>query len=217
MATSIELREVGRHPLGHAGGREFNETPRDRRLRAAVARRCRNIAAGKPNRTAEPAGRDVDQHEVHRPLPKPVLGLCRLPARQGKLGAVTATHARPFDRDRATVKADLPLGPPPAMPGTHARAAMARPAQPFGVLRHHAGERGDPRRQAEALEARPNILPSIFHQRRRIRPRGRDNSSSWRCLSSWSKHPEPTGSRRATPTLLFQHRTGHLLARRDGA
>jgi len=60
------------------------------------------------------------------------------------------------------------------MPGAHARAAMARAAQAFGVLRHHAGERGDPRRQTETLEARPNILPGIFHKRRRIRRQGRD-------------------------------------------
>src|SRR5260370_15087899 len=26
---------------------------------------------------------------------------------------------------------------------------------------------------------------------------------------SWNQHPEPTGSRRATPLLLFQHSSGH--------
>src|ERR1700724_3678776 len=29
---------------------------------------------------------------------------------------------------------------------------------------------------------------------------------------SWIQHPEPTGSRRATPTSHFQQRPGHLLA-----
>jgi hypothetical protein len=27
---------------------------------------------------------------------------------------------------------------------------------------------------------------------------------------SWNQHPEPTGSRRATPLLHFQHSAGHL-------
>ena len=29
---------------------------------------------------------------------------------------------------------------------------------------------------------------------------------------SWNQHPEPNGSRRATPLLLFQHSSGHPLA-----
>jgi hypothetical protein len=29
---------------------------------------------------------------------------------------------------------------------------------------------------------------------------------SWRCFPLWNHHPEPIGSRRATPPLLFQHR-----------
>src|SRR6266853_5618236 len=31
---------------------------------------------------------------------------------------------------------------------------------------------------------------------------------SWRCFPLWIRHPEPTGSRRATPLLLFQHSPG---------
>jgi hypothetical protein len=33
---------------------------------------------------------------------------------------------------------------------------------------------------------------------------------SWRCLSLRIRHPEPTGSSRATPTSLFQHAAGHF-------
>jgi hypothetical protein len=33
---------------------------------------------------------------------------------------------------------------------------------------------------------------------------------SWRCLSLRIRHPEPTGSRRATPTSLFQRAAGHF-------
>ena len=107
-------------------------------------------------------------------MPEQILGLRHLPARQGNLATVEATHARPLDRDCAAVEGELPFGPPPAVAGTSLGAAVARAAQALGVLRHHAGERGDPRRQAEALETRPYILPSPFYQRRRIRRRGRD-------------------------------------------
>src|SRR6266536_691917 len=33
--------------------------------------------------------------------------------------------------------------------------------------------------------------------------------SSWRCSPLRNRHPEPNGSRWATPTSLFQHRPGH--------
>ncbi|MEF2549001.1 nuclear transport factor 2 family protein, partial [Aurantimonas sp. E1-2-R+4] len=34
--------------------------------------------------------------------------------------------------------------------------------------------------------------------------------SSWRCSPQWNRHPEPNGSRRATPpTSEFQQRPGH--------
>jgi ribose transport system permease protein len=32
---------------------------------------------------------------------------------------------------------------------------------------------------------------------------------SWRCFLPWNQHPEPTGSRRATPLLSFQQWPGH--------
>ena len=84
----------------------------------------------------------------------------------GKNLAAGEVDARPLDRDRAAVEGELSFGPPPAVARTSLGAAVARPAQALGVLRHHAGERGDPRRQAEALETRPHILPSPFYQRR---------------------------------------------------
>src|SRR5436190_2074854 len=31
-----------------------------------------------------------------------------------------------------------------------------------------------------------------------------------RCFPLWNHHPEPSGSRRATPLLLFQHRAGQF-------
>ena len=33
---------------------------------------------------------------------------------------------------------------------------------------------------------------------------------------SWNRHPEPKGSRRATPLLPFQHSSGHPQATADG-
>jgi hypothetical protein len=50
--------------------------------------------------------RDVDEHQVHRPRPEPVLGNCLLPARQHDLRATELTHPRPFDVDLAAMEAD---------------------------------------------------------------------------------------------------------------
>ena len=50
---------------------------------------------------------------------------------------------------------------------------------------------------------------AFAHRRRRQCSRNRGNSLHGVALLSWIRHPEPTGSRRATPLLLFQHRAGH--------
>jgi uncharacterized protein len=72
----------------------------------------------------------------------------------------------------------------------------------------------DPGRQTEPIKADRNGVPSFVHSPHSSRER------SDRCCANflhgvafllWIRHPEPTGSRRATPLLLFQHSPGQFL------
>jgi hypothetical protein len=158
----VQLGQVGRHPFRHALRRQRHEPARYRRLGHADALGRRNVAFRQPDGPAETACRHVDQHQVQRPLAEQVLGLGRLPARQGDLAAVASAHTGAFDLDLAPVKADLSLGLPPAVTRLVLGSAMAGAAQPRRILLHHVGQGGDACRQAEALEARPDLLPSLF-------------------------------------------------------
>ena len=60
------------------------------------------------------ARRHVDQHQVHGPAAKPVLGLRRRPARQRNFMTIEAAHPRPMHRNLAAVEADLALRRAPA-------------------------------------------------------------------------------------------------------
>src|SRR5215216_4508618 len=89
---------------------------------------------------------------------------------------------------------------------------MPRPASLLRVLLHHAAQRLDPGRQAEPLEARRHLGKSHIHSsetRRRQSGLSRAKSLHGVAFLSWNQHPEPTGSRRATPLLLFQQPPGH--------
>ena len=80
---------------------------------------------------------------------------CGAAARLGKRSAVTATHARPFDRDRATVKADLPLGPPQRCP-------VRMPERPW---------RGPHRRSASSVIMRESVaIPAVRQKRSKLAP-----------------------------------------------
>jgi uncharacterized protein (DUF2342 family) len=65
----------------------------------------------------------------------------------------------------AAMKADLALGPPPAMADAAATAAMPYTGKVLGILAQHVLNGTDPGRQAEALEGTVHILPSHFHAR----------------------------------------------------
>ena len=54
----------------------------------------------------------------------------------------------------------------------------------------------------------PILFPGLAHRYRRRCSRNRGNSLHCVAFLSWIRHPEPTGSRRATPLLLFQHSPG---------
>jgi hypothetical protein len=58
------------------------------------------------------------------------------------------------------MEADLALGLPPAVTCLAIATAIARAAQARRILFHHIGQGGDACRQAEALEARSDLLPS---------------------------------------------------------
>ena len=60
------------------------------------------------------------------------------------------------------MKADLSLGLPPTVPVLAGGAPITGAAQPGRILLHHVGQGGDACRQAETLEARSDLLPSLF-------------------------------------------------------
>src|SRR5271166_824655 len=65
------------------------------------------------------------------------------------------------------MEAQLSLGPPPAMSILAVVPAIADPTEPGRIRLHHASQRRDARRQAESLEARSDLLPSLFNDCRR--------------------------------------------------
>ena len=115
-------RAVGTLSLAHLGGvfiPRVSEPKQMRQVRTSLsniarALRGRHVTLRKPDGAAKPACRDVDQHQVHRPLAEQVFGLGRRPARQGHLAAIAGANARPFDLNLAAVEADLAsrLSPP---------------------------------------------------------------------------------------------------------
>src|SRR3989442_14004809 len=84
------------------------------------------IALGQPYSPPELARRHVDQHQVHGPAAKPVLGLRRRPGRQINFMAVETAHPRAMHRNLATMEADLALGAAPAITNATSAAAMPR-------------------------------------------------------------------------------------------
>src|SRR6202163_432145 len=211
----VEAGQIRPHPFLHARSRQCHEVPRSCRLRYSGPRWRGDIALGKPHRSAEFPRRYVDQHQVHRPLAEPVLRDRTLPARQRQFMALEVAHAGPLTRHLAGVEADFALGSAPAMTAPAIAAGMASPASLLGVLFHHGSERLDPGRQTESIKADRNCVPSFVHSPHSCRRQ----SGQW-CDSflhgvaflSWNQHPEPTGSRRATPLLYFNIPRGNSLA-----
>ncbi len=205
----VEMVEPARHPLPHARRRQPDEAARGRRFRQTGAPRGRHVAPGQAHRPLEFARGDGDQHLVHRPFAEPILPDRALPTRQHALLSVEAANARTLDIDLTAVKADLALRPPPSMRLPAFAPRMARAANRLGVLLHHFAQRLDPRRKAKSLKARRQpASASLFKACVGIAV---DVIAFFMALLSfsWNQHPEPTGSRRATPLLPFQHPPGH--------
>jgi hypothetical protein len=76
--------------------------------------------------------------------------------------AVAGSHTGPFDRHLAAVETELAGRLPPAMTAATVLSAVAPAAQVRRVTLHHIGQRHYPSGQAEALEARADIPPSLF-------------------------------------------------------
>src|SRR5438445_9577374 len=92
-----------------------------------------------------------------------------------QLGSATSPPSRARTRGRCSSilppwEAQLSLGPTPTIPVLAVIAAIADAAQPSRVPLHYASQRRDARRQAESLEARSDLLPSLFDDRRRDNP-----------------------------------------------
>src|ERR1700737_3426146 len=112
---------------------------------------------------------------------------------------------------------NLALGAPPAVTPPPFAARMARSPGLFRILLQHRAKRLDPSGQAKAIEARRNFSPSFTNRSQNLR-----RQSARSCVKflhgvaflSWNQHPELTGSRRATPLLLFQHWSGQFLINR---
>src|SRR5262249_29111104 len=111
----------------------------------------------------------------------------------------------------AAMEADLSLGPAPAVADAVSAAAMRRAGELPRVLKHHLLHRSDAGRQTETLERAVHILPSRFKAWKKRNPCRCGNLRHGVALLCGFRHPEPSGSRRATPALLFQPRAGQFL------
>src|ERR1019366_6020595 len=81
---------------------------------------------------------------------------------------------------------------------------LRRPPPRLAIHLHHLAKRLKPSRQAKPLEARRHARQRFDLQLSRGNRSGCDKSVHGVAFLSWNQHPEPTGSRRATPLLLFQ-------------
>jgi putative tryptophan/tyrosine transport system substrate-binding protein len=86
---------------------------------------------------------------------------------------------------------------------------MPSPTRHLGVRFHHRAQRLHPGRQAEPIKGRGHFFPRLTHRRSRHCDRHHGRCGHGVAFLSWIRHPEPTGSRRATPLHLFQHWPGH--------
>ena len=150
----IEAGKIGRHPFLEPRRRQRDKMPGGCGFRQAGPLGRRHAALRQAHRTLELARRDVDPHLVQRPFAEPVFALRGLPTGKSLLLAVEAAKPGTRHLHLAAVEADLALRLAPAMRFAPAAPFMALAAGRQRVLLHHLGERLDPRRKAEPLEAR---------------------------------------------------------------
>ena len=138
---------------GHPLRRQRHEPARGRRLRGAVPGDGRQVPLGQPHRALKLARRHVDQHQVHRPAAKPVLGLRRRPARQAQLrGRRSRAPAGDAPTTLPPWKPILPWVLPQRWPTRPPPRLWRGPASRSASSPSIPSMRSDPGRQAEALE-----------------------------------------------------------------
>ncbi len=204
----IEVVEPGFHPRLHARRRQRHEATGGRRLRQPRSVGRRNVSLGQPDRTLETPCRDVDQHLVHRPFAEQVFADGVLPTRQDALGPVEPANPWALHLDLATVKADLAFGPPPAVRLASLTPLVALATDRCRILLQHLAQRLKPGGKAKAFKAGRHARQRLSLQRVRGNCGRRDMLLHGVAFLSWNQHPEPKGSRRATPLLPFQHSSG---------
>src|SRR5271166_2900009 len=119
-----------------------------------------------------------------------------------------------LDVDLATVKADLALGPPPAVRLASLTPLVALATGRCRILLQHLAQRLEPGGKAKAFKARRHARQRLGLQRIRGNCGRRGMLLHGVAFLSWNQHPEPKGSRRATPLLPFQHSSGQPRLRR---
>ncbi len=205
----IEIVKPGFHPRLHPRRRQRHEASGGRRLRQPRSVGRRNVSLGQSDRTLETPRRDIDQHLVHRPFAEQVFADGVLPTRQYALGPVEPANPWTLDLDLATVKADLALGPPPAVRLASLTPLVALATGRCRILLQHLAQRLEPGGKTKTFKARRHARQRLGLQRIGGNRGRRGMLLHGVAFLSWNQHPEPKGSRRATPLLPFQHSSGH--------
>ena len=157
------------HPLLQACLRQRLEPPRHRRCRQPRAWLGGHPGLGQAHCTPYLARGHVHQHQAHRPLLQPT-GLGRLlPAGQRQLlaGGLRA-HPRALHLHLAAVKAQGPLGAAPAISRLVGRARMRGSGQRRRIFLQHLRQTRQAGDQAEALEARSDLVARFLNRCRQV-------------------------------------------------
>src|SRR5271154_2400944 len=134
-----------------------------------------------------------------------------------QLGSARAAPSSPRTRGRsisvdlalAAVKADLAFGPPPAVRLAPFTPLVALATGRCRILLQQLAQRLEPGGKAKAFKARRHARQRLGLQRIRGNRGRRGMLLHGVAFLPWNQHPEPKGSRRATPLLPFQHSSGH--------
>src|SRR5271166_4854743 len=147
------ILNAGQYGLPYAAMRFFMDSPEplDANLRQSYG-------------TPKLARRHVDQHQVHRPLPQPVLGHRLLPAIQRQFFPVERAYPRPLDCDLASMEADLARRAPPAMTAPVLAARMPWPTGHLGVRFHHRAPASRARPPGRTGRRTQTLLPTPYPQ-----------------------------------------------------
>ena len=161
----VEPREVRGEPGLHLLARQRHEAPGNGRLGSPVATLPRQIALGQTDSAAVFAGRDVQHHQIERPLQQQVAVAKNLPALQAHLLAGAVTNPWPAYLHPAAMVADLAGRRAPTVAPAIRMAAMPGATHRRGVLFHHLGQGLNPGQQTEPVNAEGNFLHGVAQRR----------------------------------------------------